>query len=560
MTDDIQVLIIGAGPTGLTLAVELARRGVPLRIIDAAQEPSPHSRALTIHAKSLELMEDMGLLEEFLSAGTRIHALNVYAEGKRLTHLSFEDGSSTFPFVLSIPQSDTERILTEALKRFGVEVERGVRLERLTVVHPELASAQLTLADGSPEELEVSWVVGCDGAHGVVRGELGLELEGRAHQENFAIADVHIAWSMPDDEMLSFLSPEGTLAMLPTPGEGRYRIVAEVGQGEEFDPSLDGLQKLIKRSAMRATLSDPTWITNFRIHRQMVRRYRKGPVFLAGDAAHVHSPIGGQGLNTGVQDAYNLAWKLALVVQKHAYVSLLDSYEAERLPIAASTLESTDRATRAISLRSGLSQQLRSNLASVLSNFEVIQQRLTDRLGMLNLNYRQSPIVDQHREAITSARLLPSRSSEAPSWRDWVDFGAAPVPGDRIPDVVYDENPDRSPKRLFSLLKDTRHHLLLFDGQAQTSEGYRNMERVGRLVQNRFGHHMQVHMIIPGSRRPATLRWRGSVVQDVDSALHQRFGAGADCLYLIRPDGYIAYRSQPSDMRLLFRYLDRIFI
>jgi 2-polyprenyl-6-methoxyphenol hydroxylase-like FAD-dependent oxidoreductase len=542
------VLVVGAGPVGLALACELARHGTSCRIVDQNDARSTTSKALGVQSRTLEVLYDLGIVDRALAAGRRIHGVNAYADGQRIVHVDLDDMDAPYPFALSLPQSDTERILEERLGELGVAVERGKKLTHL-VQDDEGVTA--TLAPGD-EAVRTRWLVGCDGAHSAVRRCLGLSFEGAKYDESFALGDVHIDCALPDDETHAFLSSDGVFVMLPLPGEHLWRVVVDRVAG---DPTLESLQELAKkRGATNVRLRDPGWLSGFSIHRRMVPSFRQGRVFLAGDAAHIHSPVGGQGMNTGIQDAYNLAWKLALVDAGAGRDTLLASYDVERRPIAASTLQGTDLATRVVTIRNPIARELRNLLAAHLSSIEIVQQRIMRNAAELTLNYRKSPLVGEDRIALGKSHVVRDPSKEIPTMGDWLDFGAAPRPGDRAPDV---ELPER--RRLFELLRGPHHTLLLFDGAAETPEGYKNLAGIARRVEARAKGHVKTHVVVPRAERPKALDWDGSVVLDVAGAFHNRYGAASECLYLVRPDGYVGYRGQPADEENLLRYLDRIF-
>ena len=295
------VLVVGAGPVGLLMASELARHGVPVRVIDKAPAASDKSKALGVHARSLEMLENIGIVESFLAAGINIYGVSVYCEGKRIVHLGFDELKSPYPFVLMIPQSKTESILSEHLAHLGYQIERNVELIGFSD-EQEQVIATLRHADGLIETMPTPWLIGCDGAHSTVRHILGLPFAGAQYQEVFGLADVKVDWTLPEDEMHTFLSEEGPLVFFPF-GSGRYRVMAEATHDMDTEnaPSLKDFQALVdRRCSAGATLSDPHWLTWFKFHCRSVSRLWCGRVFLAGDAAHIHSPVGGQGMNTGM--------------------------------------------------------------------------------------------------------------------------------------------------------------------------------------------------------------------------------------------------------------------
>ncbi len=567
MTD---VLIVGAGPVGLTLACELARRSVSFRVVDRLPERMAHSRAIGIHSRTLELFEGLGLIDAMLERGERVFSANLYGHGSRIATVAFDELDAPHPFILMLPQYETERLIEERLVALGGRVERGVTLDALDR-HPDSVSASLKFAGGVGDEVvRVPWVVGCDGAHSTVRHAIGMAFDGQPYDENFVLADVDVQWDLAHDETHVFLHSDGALIALPLPGANRYRLLAAVGRSSDRAnashgiqagdaPTLDAIDRLVRaRGHIPATLSDPRWLAAFRIHRRIARSYHVGRVFLAGDAAHIHSPVGGQGMNTGIQDVANLAWKLELVTRGDAAPALLDSYHAERHPIASATLDGTDLATRFVTMRSAVSREMVLFAASVLSHFEVVQQRLTRRAAMLSLNYRRSALVGEHRIPLGGANLAHDPNSEAPSVHDWLDFGAGPAPGDRAPDVEYGEGPGSSSHRLFDSLRGTRHVLLLFDGAAATTEGYRTLERVGSMVREHFDRLFDVHIVVPFAKAPDALQWQGSVILDSHGTVHHRYGARSECLYVIRPDGYVGFRSQPADGAKLRAWIEGI--
>lgn len=561
-THAIDVLVVGAGPTGLTMAAELARHGVRCRIVDKAPAASDRSKAVAVHARSLEVFEAMGLIDGVLQAGIRLHGVSIHANGRRVARLTLDGLDAPYPFVLSLPQSDTERLLVEHAARLGVTVERSTELSSL---HQDEASvtAVLRRAGGEEERVEARWLVGCDGSHSAVRKALGLEFSGEQYEEQMALADVRIEWPLPTDELHAFLSTKGLLFAAPMP-HGRWRLFLSTSQ----EPTLERVQALVDaRSPVKAVIRDPAWLAQFRIHRRQVTSYRVGRAFLAGDAAHVHSPAGGQGMNTGIQDAYNLAWKLALAVRGEAAPGLLDSYHRERHPIAAATLRGTDLATRMIGLRNPAAQQIRNQLVSTLTSLGVVQKRMRSTVSELSLNYRQSPIVDEHRGVVPGllavARGAAERGGKHPSLRDVIEAVAGPRAGDRAPDAsltgITTGSGEPTPDRLFPLLRGTRHTLLLFSGASPTAERFASLERAAHEVVSRLGALVAVHVVAFAAARPPELAWEGSLLLDRAGTLHGRYGVSAGGVYGIRPDGYIGFRSQEADPDLLVAHFRRIF-
>ena len=313
------VLIIGAGPTGLTMACELLRHGLSCRIVDELDAPVTTSKAAVVHARTMEVFDDMGVAPTILAHARIVKGLRLFSKEKELAHAVASGIDSPFPHPYGISQHDTERALGEHLVSLGCAVERGKRLESLDLGDAGV-TAHFASAGSGRDSIDAKWLVGCDGAHSAVRKGLGFTFEGAPYEERLVQADVKIEWPtpMPADEALAFFHHEGPVLMFPLFRDGRYRVIALLfGEAPDVEPTLEALQGVLDRRGVRgAKMSDPAWTIAFRIHHRMSDHYRKGRAFIAGDAAHIHSPAGGQGMNTGIQDAYNLAWKLALVERR----------------------------------------------------------------------------------------------------------------------------------------------------------------------------------------------------------------------------------------------------
>jgi len=394
MTD---VLIVGAGPVGLTMAAELARYGVGVRLIDRALHATETSKALVVWSRTLELMDRMGCTRAFLDAGLRAPGASIRSGGRVLGSPRFDDIASAYNFALMIPQRDTERLLTAHLGSFGVAVERQVELVGFTEA-ADGVEARLRHADGREETVRTPWLIGCDGAHSMVRHGLGVAFEGSAQGDDWLLADVRLDGpaAPPSDEIATYLHRDGPFVIFPIPG-GRARVIATVGRTDAAhqrpDPTLDDVQALVDRRAgggFRA--SDPVWLANFRINERKVTDYRRGRVFLAGDAAHVHSPAGGQGMNTGMQDAVNLAWKLAMVERGQAAEALLDSYSPERSAVGDLVLRNAGRLTDMATLANPAAQAARNLALRFLLGFHAIRDRMATQMSEIEIAYAGSPL------------------------------------------------------------------------------------------------------------------------------------------------------------------------
>jgi len=336
---DPDVLVIGAGPTGLVLAGELLRRGLSVRVVDKLVAPTPHSRAIGVHARSLEILDDLGVADELIARGMRITGAALQTARGPIATVTFDELDTRYPFILCVSQVETETVLRDLLAARGGAIERDTEL--VALAQDERGVEAVLRTPRGDERARASWIVGCDGAHSGVRHALGIDFEGHAYEETFVLADVRIDWDAPLERVSTFLHEDGVAALFPMQG-GRWRVIASNAEALGAQPSLDDVRSLVEPRVGRAlAMRDAAWISPFRIHCRQVARYRHGRAFLAGDAAHIHSPIGGQGMNTGIQDAHNLAWKLA-----RGGETLLESYHAERHAIGRDVLAQTDRVTR----------------------------------------------------------------------------------------------------------------------------------------------------------------------------------------------------------------------
>ena len=395
MTNNPKVLVAGAGPVGLTLANELTRQGVSVRILDKAAARTDKSKALVLWSRTLELFDDAGYVAEFLPAGFAAHGAQISTGQEIIAKITLDSIDSRYPYALMIPQSETERVLEEHLAKQGVTVERTVEMAGFT---ESGAGVQATLrkASGENETVEADWLVGCDGAHSAVRHGLGFTFEGSTQPSDWALADGHISGLEPQDRLHIFWHKDGILAFFPIVGD-RWRVVADLGPSKEGaprgDPTLQEIQALLTlRGTPGLVISKPIWLATFHINERKVKDYRRGRVFLAGDAAHIHSPAGGQGMNTGMQDAFNLAWKLALVIGGVAKPMLLDSYSVERSAVGDRVLRNASRLTDAAILRNPIAQGLRNAVAKFTLGFPQLQHRAADTLAELDIGYPDSPL------------------------------------------------------------------------------------------------------------------------------------------------------------------------
>ncbi|MGF7161634.1 2-polyprenyl-6-methoxyphenol hydroxylase-like FAD-dependent oxidoreductase [Rhodoligotrophos appendicifer] len=524
-----KILVVGAGPVGLTMAAELARHGVDARIIDKALSPLPYCRAIGITPRTLEVWDDMGMVLDAIDAGLWLTGLRTIIDGKRMPDQHRDLGDQPYA-ELGLPQYETERVLTRHLKLFGIVSERGVGLDSITDKGMG-AAVRLRHADGLVEDAEFDFVIGCDGAHSTVRHLAGIDFDGDAFASEFMLGDVFIDWDVPPGTAVFSINPKQDAApdlfvAIPLPERGRYRVSmvapddglhdASSGlehgiQSEREPPSLQALQAVADRLLPGAPgLSDLRWSSIFRISMRLAREYRRGCLFLAGDAAHIHPPTGGQGMNTGIQDAYNLAWKLALVVRGKAPLDLLDSYEAERRPIGADVVARTKAASQ------GLGRT-------------------------------------EHKDRLADTQLLVTYRDTA--WvRDDTSGSSGPAAGDRAPDVGgLTRFGVAAPLRLFDILRGPSHVLLirLLDwGQQAEIEAFAN-----RLSEQR-GDLLRAAVIAPKGDGPANF-FGIPLLCDANGAFAATYGASS---YLIRPDGYVGWKGAVWAGEGLQTYLRKIFL
>ena len=542
MQPAVDALIVGAGPVGLTLAAALTHHGLKCRIVDKAASPTDKSKALVVWSRTLELLDGLGLAEVFVKSGLKVQAASIYGDGKRLIHLGITGVESPFPFPLMIPQSETERLLSAHVAHQGVAIERGVEMLSFTE-QADGVGVTVRHADGREELFETSWLIGCDGAHSTVRHTLGVPFTGHAEPNDWFLADVHLEGPIAPDEISVFWHKAGTIVFFPiTPG--RFRVIADLGTADvaqRADPTLADVQaKVDERGPGGITLSDPVWLANFRINERKVTDYRRGRAMLAGDAAHIHSPAGGQGMNTGMQDAFNLAWKLALVQRGQGKTEeLLNSYSIERSAIGDQVLRGAEALTTVATLRNPVPQFLRNHIAPVVASFGFVQDKIKNTLSELAINYRHGPL----------------------SAEDWPLTVGGVRAGDRLPFAGLTSARDGHRASVFDAIRGNQHALLLLPG-GQGHEAISQLRQIADEAGRSFPGIFSIHFVLPagGTASPDLESSSAAVWLDSDGTLHRKLHVSDRALILVRPDGYIGYRCQPASGAALAKYLDGYLI
>jgi 2-polyprenyl-6-methoxyphenol hydroxylase-like FAD-dependent oxidoreductase len=500
---DTDVLIVGAGPTGLVLALWLARVGVRVRIIDKTAEPGTTSRALAVQARTLEFYQQLGIADAVVAAGRKMLAANVWVKGKKVAHAVFGDmgvGISPFPYALIYPQDEHERLLIERLRASGVEVERQTELLRFEETADGVVG-DLRRADGTEESCTAAYIAGCDGARSTMREALGIGFPGGTYEHMFYVADVQAGGEAMNGELHVSLDRTDFLVVFPLKGDGRARLIGTIRQELEAQAEKLTWEDVNNRviDAMRIDVERVNWFSTYRVHHRVANHFRKGRAFLLGDAAHIHSPVGGQGMNTGIGDAMNMAWKLAAVVQGRANAALLDSYEPERIGFARTLVATTDQAFTGVTSSGAIARLIRLHIVPLL----------------LPLFFAFKPARRLMFRRISQTAIDYEGSSLSVGWTETVEGG------DRLPWVQHADGE-----------RDNFAPLASLDWQVHV---YGEATKEMRAVCER--RKLPLHVFPWGAEMRRTGLWRNAA-------------------YLIRPDGYVGMADAVASTSAVTSYMD----
>ena len=512
---DTDVLIVGAGPTGLMLANQLVRRSVRVQIIDRHPGPSLQTRALGVQARTLEIYSHLGIVDRALELGKRATGANIWSLGKKAARIplgAIGSSISPYPYLLILGQDDNERLMGDALHQQGVAVNWSTELVGLFSQESDAVRATLKQQDGTTREITAAWVAGCDGAHSAVREINGIAFQGAPYEHVFFVADTQLTGDMVPEELNVYLWREGFHLFFPMRGTNHWRLVGIVPaemrekKGLTFDDVIPSVQR---QAGSGLSFQKCTWFSTYRIHHRRAERFRDRRCFLLGDAAHIHSPVGAQGMNTGLQDAYNLAWKLALVVSGRADAALLDSYEEERIPVAKRLLSTTDRAFSLIVSANPLAGLFRTRvlvkIAALAMSFTAIQRLAFRTISQTGIHYRDSSLSE------TQAGIP----------------GTAPRAGDRFPWLQLKFQPNGPVEDLYAKLDDTRFTLLVFGQSAPDGLPF-------------AGDLLCIHAI------PA---------ESANSSELARVNIPRRSFYLLRPDGHVGLAGIQLNVAAMARYV-----
>ncbi|HKO96355.1 MAG TPA: FAD-dependent monooxygenase [Pyrinomonadaceae bacterium] len=511
---ETDVLIVGAGPTGLSLACQFIRHGVEFVIVEKNEGVTPFSKAIGVQARTLEIYEQLDLAQRAVSEGTIAGKGRMLAEGEVRGEIDLSaigEGLSAYPYMLLLEQSKNEKLLYDYLRSQGRDVLWNTELVDFSQSSTGV-SARVQTAGSADHTIEAKYLVGCDGAKSPTRHLLGLEFEGSTFERMFYVADAQVDWEFSHDSLHICLSRDTLLVFFPLKGEKRYRIVGSFPEGHEKDEGeilYEEIERHIKEKAkLNLDIHDVEWFSTYRVHTRHVNRFSEGKGFLAGDSAHIHTPAGGQGMNTGIQDAYNLAWKMALVL-RGANEKLLETYNEERLENAKRLLETTDRLFQFVAGSEWFLAFLRTNVlpavAKYLLGLDAVKNFIFPTISQIGINYRHSSL-SQH------------AGDE--------DFNIKA--GDRMPYFVMDG------KSIYDQLRQPKFHVLSFSDSPNDSAEFQ------RELGSAHGGAVDFHSLL------------------LSPAIAEVFGTNKRFIVLLRPDNYIGFVSADTGLQNVTDYLTRI--
>jgi len=524
---NIDVLIVGAGPSGLMMACQLALRNISFRIIDKKARQTNYSGALIVQARSIEIFQQMGIAQTAIGLGTIANEIKLVFNGKKTFTIPVRDigkGLTQFPYLLLLEQSQTEQLLTNFISNFGYSIERETELVQFTQDDHSVNSV-LKRSDGQEEFITTKYLIAADGARSTVRKQLQIPFIGKTFSTALYVSDCKAEGDLSPDQLCFLFSDQATAGIFPLPG-GRWRIDGAISMDKESkDPlTFDDIRNSFSDKArMKVEISEPEWFSVFHVNERYASTFQQKRCFLVGDAAHIHSPVGAQGMNTGLQDSYNLAWKLAMVIQGKSKSSLLDTYSSERVVVAKNVVRGTDRAFTLVTSRSFFAKLFRVHvlpfflqlLLPILVKQQSIRHFFFRRISEIGIQYRKSSL-SQH-----------SSTGSFPTY--------APRPGERLPYINYQE--DGKMMNIQDNVKSNDFHLFIFSKHS-------SIEAISRTAE-KYAHMLSYEII--------------QYTSDTND-LFKQFGIVDSGCYLVRPDQYIAYRSSTPEADHFETYLQQFFI
>lgn len=526
----LPVLIVGAGPTGLMSACQLMRHGIPFRIIDKNISATSESRALVLHARTLEIFAQMGIAEKALKQGEPCRGVSWVFNGKEAASLVIEGEDLTpFPYIFCLEQSKTEELLIDYLAEKGCMVERGTEL--VDCIYDE-NSVTATLKNNNTEEtLLIDYIIGADGAHSLIREKMGLHLEGDTYPQTLFVIDCQVEADIRPNEIYLMATKRGLIGLFPmvqshnVVAGRRYRVLGVLPAEHKDRPvTFEEIQKdFSDRIEMPGRIYDAAWISTYHTHHRHAKAFRKGRCFIVGDAAHIHSPVGGQGMNTGLQDAYNLIWKFALVIQGQANDSLLNTFNDERIVVAEKLVKTTDKLFYMVAGESVWMKRFRLNILPWILRFVNLLMRHIKAISRANFKM-MSQIGIEYRQSILSQDA------------SWGNFSKqAPQPGDRWPCVYFQDKGQKA--NIQDYLKGTQFHWFIF---------------------SKKGCQLEL-LLSPEIKANQSLLSIDVIPYNSDTeSLYKAFGIEQEGYYLVRPDMYIACRAACLDIKFLEKYFQKI--
>lgn len=536
MESKIPVLIVGAGPVGLQMAVELQRYQIPFRIIDQTTKPVPFSNALAVQSRTLEIWSQLGIVDQALKLGNPIRHFQLNVDDNAFVDIDLKVLETDYPYILGLAQHHTEAILLEKLKSSSVKVEFVTKLNSI-LKNDNQVLVSVQHENHEDEIIAADWLIACDGCHSFVRTHLKVPFVGEELTQHFVIADVQMDSNLPRNQITGFLSVDGPLIIIPF-DLNCYRIIAEVSHDAELRQAhsltKEQLERLIhQRCPKKISIREISWTSGFWIHERKIPSFWHNRILFAGDAAHIHSPAGGQGMNTGIQDAHNLIWKLVLLIKGEVYDTILQSYQEERLFAANKVLRNSSRLTYMMSIHKPWLQKIRNLILKKMMGPVKYHLRLAKEITQISLRYPLSNYI------VEDAAQL---------------FG--PQPGCRAPNVLIDTNIEKN--NLYQYFDNLQHNLLIFIGSGADTD---------KDLLHKLSEKLKIYQ---GLINPILIIWSGKqkefnslvhhIISDKELNLHLRYGAKIPCLYLIRPDGHIAYRGLLSNQGSFLYYLKTIFV